>query len=596
MKRMRSEEAREDTETRSAGCESREERREDSKEGEMVKSLALSDPLGATPLPRLLENAVLLYQGAEARLFLVALSPTRLAVLKQRLQKTHIHPSLDFKLHIHRLQQEVRAMARCRKAGVDTPQIFWVRLPKVLQSPSALRTPKEDSESASNILANISSSPSSPSSPASPSSPVSDLSSGSSEARGGGSRRLEEGLILMEWIEGVPVKAVLGQLEDPARKKLPGARASDGDASGRKSSGEKAEKNAEVASAEPRGGRASGRESHSRDGPEQRTDASTEKSRNKRRSASKEKSKRANSNSTEKQNVEETGEDRGLSGDDLSDEELREAPAENRAACGVFEGQAIEHLGAAVGRAIAKMHDANLVHGDLTTSNLLLRSDSSALSCAAWPPSPLCTFGVSASSIRGPPRSVAAAAAELNAPLAAAVARAAAQARAQTTAGGRTAPARELEISLRRHVGHALKQAASHEAHALIEKVKAREEARNATETEGASEGGREQMEDEPEGKREGETRDATDTEEPLNLPPICIIDFGLAATSSLPEDKAVDLYVLERAVESTHFSISSPFLSGLLASYERHAQGAAQTLARLAAVRLRGRKRLMIG
>jgi len=32
-----------------------------------------------------------------------------------------------------------------------------------------------------------------------------------------------------------------------------------------------------------------------------------------------------------------------------------------------------------------------------------------------------------------------------------------------------------------------------------------------------------------------------------------CLIDFGLSYVSSMPEDKAVDLYVLERALESTH-------------------------------------------
>jgi TP53 regulating kinase-like protein len=31
------------------------------------------------------------------------------------------------------------------------------------------------------------------------------------------------------------------------------------------------------------------------------------------------------------------------------------------------------------------------------------------------------------------------------------------------------------------------------------------------------------------------------------------LIDFGLTSTSALPEDKAVDLYVLERAFASTH-------------------------------------------
>jgi TP53 regulating kinase-like protein len=31
------------------------------------------------------------------------------------------------------------------------------------------------------------------------------------------------------------------------------------------------------------------------------------------------------------------------------------------------------------------------------------------------------------------------------------------------------------------------------------------------------------------------------------------VIDFGLSFVSNLPEDKAVDLYVLERAFASTH-------------------------------------------
>lgn len=37
------------------------------------------------------------------------------------------------------------------------------------------------------------------------------------------------------------------------------------------------------------------------------------------------------------------------------------------------------------------------------------------------------------------------------------------------------------------------------------------------------------------------------------NLPSIALIDFGLSYVSTLVEDKAVDLYVLERALASTH-------------------------------------------
>ena len=47
------------------------------------------------------------------------------------------------------------------------------------------------------------------------------------------------------------------------------------------------------------------------------------------------------------------------------------------------------------------------------------------------------------------------------------------------------------------------------------------------------------------------------------------LIDFGLAYTSTLAEDKAVDLYVLERAFASTH-PRSEPLFAGVLDSYAR--------------------------
>ena len=46
------------------------------------------------------------------------------------------------------------------------------------------------------------------------------------------------------------------------------------------------------------------------------------------------------------------------------------------------------------------------------------------------------------------------------------------------------------------------------------------------------------------------------------------LIDFGLAYTSSLTEDKAVDLYVLERAFASTHPESGSMF-SRVLEGYK---------------------------
>lgn len=46
------------------------------------------------------------------------------------------------------------------------------------------------------------------------------------------------------------------------------------------------------------------------------------------------------------------------------------------------------------------------------------------------------------------------------------------------------------------------------------------------------------------------------------------LIDFGLSYISTLVEDKAVDLYVLERAFSSTHPD-SEPMFAAVLGSYE---------------------------
>lgn len=82
----------------------------------------------------------------------------------------------------------------------------------------------------------------------------------------------------------------------------------------------------------------------------------------------------------------------------------------------------------------------------------------------------------------------------------------------------------------------------------------------------------------------------------------IVLIDFGLSYVSSLLEDKAVDLYVLERAFLSTHPDTDNPLLSNrfnkLLAGYANHL-GATQwepVKRRFNEVRLRGRKRDMTG
>lgn len=73
------------------------------------------------------------------------------------------------------------------------------------------------------------------------------------------------------------------------------------------------------------------------------------------------------------------------------------------------------------------------------------------------------------------------------------------------------------------------------------------------------------------------------------------LIDFGLSYTTSLAEDKAVDLYVLERAITSAHSTVVGLF-EEILQEYRRCCKCAGPTLAKYADVRMRGRKRSMIG
>ena len=75
-------------------------------------------------------------------------------------------------------------------------------------------------------------------------------------------------------------------------------------------------------------------------------------------------------------------------------------------------------------------------------------------------------------------------------------------------------------------------------------------------------------------------------------------IDFGLSYTSDKAEDKAVDLYVLERALLSTFPSIIDElFYQAVLTGYRTvDTNQAIEVIAKLDDVRLRGRKRDMIG
>ena len=75
----------------------------------------------------------------------------------------------------------------------------------------------------------------------------------------------------------------------------------------------------------------------------------------------------------------------------------------------------------------------------------------------------------------------------------------------------------------------------------------------------------------------------------------IVLIDFGLASQSQQDEDRAVDLYVLERAFGSTHPRAERLFTE-VLKAYEMSFKGAHVVLKKLDEVRMRGRKRSMLG
>ncbi|XP_069740338.1 EKC/KEOPS complex subunit TP53RK isoform X2 [Narcine bancroftii] len=75
----------------------------------------------------------------------------------------------------------------------------------------------------------------------------------------------------------------------------------------------------------------------------------------------------------------------------------------------------------------------------------------------------------------------------------------------------------------------------------------------------------------------------------------LVLIDFGLSFISALPEDKGVDLYVLEKAFLSSHPNTESVF-KVFLNSYSNTSKKSAPVIKKLDVVRQRGRKRSMVG
>ncbi|XP_063388234.1 EKC/KEOPS complex subunit TP53RK [Cydia fagiglandana] len=76
----------------------------------------------------------------------------------------------------------------------------------------------------------------------------------------------------------------------------------------------------------------------------------------------------------------------------------------------------------------------------------------------------------------------------------------------------------------------------------------------------------------------------------------LVMIDFGLSSFDTSAEDKGVDLYVLERALISTHNDYPEIF-SNILEAYKMYSKNnVKEIIGKFEEVRARGRKRTMVG
>ena len=75
-----------------------------------------------------------------------------------------------------------------------------------------------------------------------------------------------------------------------------------------------------------------------------------------------------------------------------------------------------------------------------------------------------------------------------------------------------------------------------------------------------------------------------------INEKGLWLIDFGLGFVSKRPEDKAVDLYLLHEALESTHFDVMEQAWKTILASYKAHYGDSEKVIKALLDVEKRGR------
>lgn len=82
----------------------------------------------------------------------------------------------------------------------------------------------------------------------------------------------------------------------------------------------------------------------------------------------------------------------------------------------------------------------------------------------------------------------------------------------------------------------------------------------------------------------------------PLDEYDLVMIDFGLSSYSQSTEQKGVDLYVLERALLSTHSAVPTLFATILKAYEAKQPAKCKEIIIKFEEVRARGRKRQMIG
>jgi len=73
-------------------------------------------------------------------------------------------------------------------------------------------------------------------------------------------------------------------------------------------------------------------------------------------------------------------------------------------------------------------------------------------------------------------------------------------------------------------------------------------------------------------------------------VPQLYLIDFGLGFFSHKTEDKAIDLYLLREALESTHFDIMEETWNAVLKSYRKGYKDSDKVIKTLSAIEKRGR------